>query len=356
MQYFTSTYQDMPTLNKTKKGTKIILKWGGISLLIIFLFLSFGRLATFIKERLTPPPPPQASFGKLPKVSFPNQQKENITYFLDTLSGFLPNFSDRALVHKITITQPTLLALNKIQEKVSQIGFNSKGTQIAQDIYQWTDQDPILQRRITINIFSSDFTISSAYLITSSLQTLENSEDQNSAIELAKSFLLRMSLLPSDLDQEKTKATLYSIEKSTLIPTSKISNAKIVKVDFFQKDLDSLPIYYEKGVASTIDFLIGKENNQLKVVEAHYFHKNISQVSGTYAIKSASEAFAELKLGKAYIASKPQDTVETAIKKVLLGYYIGEGQQDFLMPIVVFVGENDFIAYVSAVRDEWINN
>ena len=346
----------MPTLNKTKKEAKIILKWGGISLLIIFLVLNFGRFVTFIKENLTPPPPPQASFGKLPPIPFPNQQKENIIYSLDTLSGFLPNFSDRAKVYKITPNPPTLLAFDRVQEKVAQIGFNSKGTQIAQDVYQWVDQGSTFQRRITINIFSSDFTLSAPYLITPSLQALENSNEQNSAIEKAQSFFSGLSLLPEDIDHEKTKVTLYSIEKSTLTPTSKISNAKIVRVDFFQKDLENFPIYYEKGIASTINLLIGKENNQLEVVEARYFHKNISENSSTYAIKSASEAFAQLKQGKAHIASISSDALEIAIKKVLLGYYIGEDHQDFLMPIVIFVGENDFVAYISAVRDEWIRN
>ena len=73
-----------------------------------------------------------------------------------------------------------------------------------------------------------------------------------------------MSLLPQDVDENKTKTTLYSIENGTLTLTSKSSNAKIVRVNFFQKDLDNLPIYYEKGVISTIDFLIGKQNSQLK--------------------------------------------------------------------------------------------
>ncbi|MBI4089583.1 MAG: hypothetical protein HY424_02650 [Candidatus Levybacteria bacterium] len=344
----------MPTLNKTKKETKIILKWGGIFLLIIFLFLNFGRITGFLKESFGPPPPPKASFGKLPNISFPSKSQENIIYTLDTVSGTLPNFSDRAKVYKISFLEPTLLALDKTQEKVYEIGFNSKGTQIAPDVYQWIDQTSDLQRRITINIFSSDFTLSSPYLITPSLQTLKPN-DQDNAVELAKSFLSSMSLLPADLDLEKTKMTYYSIEKSALVKTSKISNAKIVRVDFFQKDLDSLPIYYEKGT-SNFDFLIGKENNQLKVVGVRYFYKNISKNSSTYAIKSASEAFLELKQGKAYLASKPQGAVEIAIRKVLLGYYIGEKQQDFLMPIVVFIGDDNFIAYVSAVKDEWISN
>lgn len=348
----------MPTLSKTKKQTQAILRIGGISLLAIFIFMMGLRFLTFVKDILTPPAPPTASFGKLDPLPFPNQQKENIAYSLDTLSGFLPTFSDRAKVYKITMSQPTLRGLETTQEKVSQAGFTSNAIQISQDVYQWTNQNSAFQKRITINIFSSDFTLSSPFLITPSLQTLSSTEEQKNAIEEAKSFLSNMSLFPQDIDEDKTKITLYSIQNGALIQTSKTSNAKIVRVDFFQKDLDNLPIYYEKGITSTIDLLIGKQNNRLEVVDARYFYKNISKDFSTYAIKSAMEAFEELKQGKGYVASKAPDIVEVTIKKVLLGYYIGEGEanQDFLMPVVVFVGDNDFVAYVSAVRDEWINN
>lgn len=346
----------MPTLSKAKRGTQTILRWLGISLFIIFLFLFGIRFLGFIKDIFTPPPAPQASFGKLTPISFPNKPKENIIYSLDTLSGFLPNFSDRTKVYKISTNPPTLLALDKTREKVSRVGFTTNETKIAEDVYQWADKDPSLQRTVTINIFSSDFTLSSSFLTTPALQTLSGSDQKQSAVEKAKSFLSNMSLFTDDLDNQKTKATLYSIEKGELIPTPKLSDAKIVRVDFFQKDLDGLPIYYEKGVGSTINLLVGKENNELKVVSATYFHKNISKNSSTYAIKSASQAFSELKQGMGFVASKPKDIVEVSIKKVFLGYYVGESEQEFLMPVIIFEGDNDFVSYISAVRDEWINN
>ena len=344
----------MPTLSKAKTQTKTILKWAGISIAIIFLFIMGVRFISFVAEILTPPAPPQAVFGKLPRVSFPNQQKENITYTLNTLTGFLPNFSDRAKVYKITQGQPTLLALDKTREKVGKIGFISNETKIAEDVYQWADQES-LQRRITVNIFSSDFTLSSLYLATPALQAL-TLDEKDSAISIVKSFLVNMLEFPEDLDNEKTKTIVYSIEKGALNSTSRFSDAKIIKVDFFQKDLDSLPIYYEKGISSTMNFLVGKTGNDLKVVDARYLHSNISAESSTYAIKSASQAFSQLKEGKSYIASKAPGIVEVTIKKVFLSYYIGEEEQNFLMPVVVFEGDNDFIAYVSAIRDEWISN
>jgi hypothetical protein len=165
-----------------------------------------------------------------------------------------------------------------------------------------------------------------------------------------------MTLSPTDIDGTKTKITSYSIENSSLVGTSKISDTKIVRVDFFQNDIDKLPIYYENGIFSTLDFLIGKEGDNQEVVGATFYHRGISETSSTYAIKTAQEAYSELQKGSAYIASKPDNTVEFTINNVFLGYYIGTADQEFLMPIVIFEGNNNFVAYVSAVKDEWISN
>lgn len=310
----------------------------------------------FVRDLFVPPPPPAAAFGKLPTIPFSNQVKENLTYTLDTLSGFLPNFSDRAKVYKIIPDPPTLLGLDKTREKVSKVGFKSDGIQIAEDMYQWNDQNESLQRTITMNIFSSDLALSSPYLVTQSLQTFSGQNEINRGIDVAKTFLSDISSFPQDIDESKTRTTLYSVTESNLTLTSKATNAKVVKVDFSQKDVDSLPIYYDRGITSTLSFLIGKDNNKLKVVSARFFHKNISETFSTYAIKTASQAYSELQKGNAYIAHKPDNTVEFTIKKVSLGYYIGENKQDYLMPVIAFEGNNNFVAYVSAIKDEWISN
>lgn len=347
----------MPTLSKAKKQTQTVLKWSTISIATILLLFIGIKLITFIVSLIAPPPPPKAAFGKLPHIPFPNQTKENIAYSLDTLTGFLPNFSDRAKVYKITFSPPTLLGLDETRKKVAKIGFSTPGTQISEDTYRWTvNQDKSFQKNITMNIFSSDFIFQSSYLSAESLQTFSGPSEKDHAIDTAKNFLSDMSLFPQDTDEDKTKTTLYSITNNSLTPASKISDTKIVKVDFFQKDLDNLLIYCDKGISSTISLLVGKENRNLEVVDARFFHKNISETSSTYSIKTAEEAFLELQQNQAYIAHKPANTVEFTIKKVFLGYYAGENPQEFMMPIVIFEGSNDFIAYVSAVKDEWINN
>jgi len=345
----------MPTLSKAKSETELVLKWGGIAFGIILLIFMGIKLPGFIMSLFAPPPPPEASFGKLPPISFPDQTKETITYSLDTISGSLPTFSDRARVYRTIPHPPTLLGVDKTREKVSKVGFSFPGTQISEDTYRWENQTKSLSRTITMNIFSSDFTFSSSYLSSKTLQAFSKSDEEDNSVNAAKTFLTNMSLFPQDIDESKTKTTSYSLVNMTIVPTSKISNTKIVKVDFFQKDLSGLPIYYDKGISSSIEFWVGKENNIMEVVGARFFHNDISEIFSAYAIKTAVQAYSELQQGQAYIAYKPTNTVEFTIKNVFLGYYAGAKPQEFMMPIVIFEGNDNFLAYVSAVRDEWVS-
>lgn len=345
----------MPTLNKAKSETKLALKWGGMAFgIILFIFMG-TKFTAFIMGLFSPPPSPGATFGKLSPIPFPNQTKEAITYSLDTISGSLPTFQDRVRVYKTIPNPPTLLGIDKARKKVSKIGFSSPGTQISEDTYRWDFPTKSLSKTITMNIFSSDFTFSSSYLSLKTLQMFSKSDERNNAVDTAKTFLVNMSLFPQDIDESKTKTTLYSIVNMTIVPASKISNTKIVKVDFFQKDLNGLPIYYDKGVSSTIDFSVGKENKIMEVVDARFFHKDISEIFSDYAIKTAKQAYSELQQGQAYIAYKPANVIDFTIKNVFLGYYAGENPQEFMMPIIVFEGNDNFLAYVSAVTDEWVS-
>ena len=345
----------LPNLSKTKVEVKKLIEMGLIILIALILVFILIRILTNVKNAIFPDPSllPQQAFGKLPAIPFPsNSENVNLTYSLDTITGLLPNFQEIVKVYKITPIKPDLLALQRTQEKISRIGFTNEGTAISENLFQWTEQSP--SQTITFNIFSSDFTYLTPYLTSGNMQIFSNSGEIKMAIDRAKSFLDSMSLFPKDIDMEKTKTTQYSIKDNSLFPATSISNTNIVRVDFFQKDIDDLPIYYEKILTSNINLFVGKENKNLKAVEGHYSYKNILDESSTYAIKTAEEAFIELKQGKAYIVQKPQDN-SIQIKNASLGYYMGEEIKDFLMPVIVFQGDS-FIAFVSGVTDEWISN
>ena len=347
----------MLTLSQATSLTKNIAKWSAIIVGSIILLLILVRVGKMLKEIIapTPLPPPTVSFGKLPPIEFPTSASaQKLTYSIDTVTGALPNFPDRAKVFVIEKPSPDLLALKKTEEKVVRAGFSAFGTRVFGNTYQWTYPQSSTLQKINVDIFTLQFSISSAFLGNPSVISGINLPDPGKAKAIAQDLLLDLTSLYDDLDLEKTKANLFSIRDSVLVPATSVSTAQVIEIDFFQKDIDKLSVVYPKVNNSTMNIFVGGGENQPQVVKADFFHQNISSESATYPIKTASDAFLELKNGSTYILSFPNNK-DISIRNVYLGYYMGNKEQNFLMPAVVFEGDNGFIAYVSAVKDEWIN-
>jgi len=341
----------MPTLSKVRSETRSVFKWGSI-LAILFLVVYIGMV---IKEKIipTPKPPPTVSFGKLVAIEFPKSQEvKEAKYVIDTLIGKLPELPDRARVYKIDPGKVDFLSLDRAQEKVSLLGFKNQASFVSENTYQWVARGVRL-RQISYNISSSNFVFSTSFLTNATIgQNNQVAPDQ--AIATAKSFLKSLSSFPEDLDEAKTKTSFYAIKNYTIVPQDQ-STAQIIRVDFFQKDINSSPMRYPNSHRSTIYTLIAGGQNP-EVVEASFQHKNISKDYATYPILTSSQAFAMLQEGKAYSLSYSGTKNEILIKNVFLAYYMEDREQKYLMPIVVFEGDDDFVAYVSAIKDEWINN
>ena len=347
----------MLTLSQATSLTKRIAKWSAIIALSIILLIIFVRVGKTLKEIIapTPPPPPTVSFGKLPAIEFPNNSfPQKITYTIDTVTGALPKLPDRANVFKMGEPNPDLLALKKAEQKVTGEGFSQPAIRISGNTYQWTDSKSPILRKLNIDIFTLDFTVSSSFLSNQAVTLGTNLPNPDNAKGVAQSFLSNMSFLYEDLNLEKTKTNLLSIKNSNLQPATSISTAQIIEVDFFQKDVDKMPILYSKNNSSTMNIFVGGGENQAQVVKSELFHQTISSQSSTYPIKTASDAFLQLRRGEAYILSSQKDE-DVSVRNIYLGYFMANKKQDFLMPIIVLEGDNGFVAYVSAVKDEWIN-
>lgn len=346
----------MLTLHQATEKTKVLLKFGGIFLATIFLLLIVFRIGGNLKEHFfpTPLPPPTVSFGKLKDLEFPqNETNKPLTYSLNTLSGTLPKLSDRATVYKIIPPEANILALQKAEGIVQKIGFTDPPTALSESLYQWASQ-AYLSRKILLNIHSFDFNLSSDFLYNPEVLAAKSLPNENGAIAKAVSFSESLSLFPLDIDKSKTKTTLLTIKNLKPTPTTSLSTANLIRVDFFQKDINKFPIFYPHPSQSTMNVFIASGAVEGQVVEANFYHQNISEIAATYPIKTADEAFLELQKGKAYIASYFGEDKNVIIKDVFLGYYLGEKPQDYLMPIIIFSGDNGFFAYIQAVKDEWI--
>lgn len=349
----------MATLSSVTTLTKTLLKLLGIGIVAILTLLIIYRLFVFVKDKITPPPPPTVSFGKLEKINFPKSKtNETLSYSIDTLTGALPVFPDRANVYETVKPSPDLLALDKATKEMNSIGFNGANTQISETLYQWTENNSnsSLERKIVYDIFSRDFNLSSTFLFDSKVLAGNNLPNETAAINTAQNFLSNLSSFPEDIDTGKTITTLLSIKNGILIPEISLSNTQIVRVSFFQKNLGELPVVYKEPNFSNINIFVGGGDSSPQIVKADFFHHTIASKSATYPLITSTSAFDKLKKGDAYIASFNGEDKKISINEIFLAYYLSDQAQNHVMPVVVFKGNNDFTAYVSAIKDEWIQN
>jgi hypothetical protein len=350
--------QYMLTLSQASKDTKQFLKWGGIICFVIIFVYILLNIAIIVKQIITPPPPPKVTvaFGKLQPQNFPsNTVNQTLSYSINTLSGALPIATPTAKIYQIQYFPPDLLALNKFENRVVSSGYIKGYTQVSDKVFQWQSNNYSgISKIITANINTNNFNITSGFMTDTATLKGKYLPDQSKAIEIAKNMLTNMNFLYDDLDLDKTTTNLYAIQNNTLVPSTSLSNSQIIQVNFFQKDINDLPIFYEKPNSSNINILIGG-GNVSDIVSASFVHQTISDIYSTYPIKTTAQAFEDLKQGKGYIAQYSGISSNIYINDMTLGYYMGSQLQDFLMPIFVFTGNDNFVAYVPAVTDEWIN-
>ncbi|OGH08205.1 MAG: hypothetical protein A2152_00600 [Candidatus Levybacteria bacterium RBG_16_35_6] len=348
----------MITLSKVAFETRAILKWGGIGIGLIILIWIFFALGGTIKKVFfpTPPPPPTVGFGKIQPIKFPPQTEvKDLTYTIDTLSGSLPSFPDRVKVFETTQKEANLLALTNAQKKLNSLGFNSQAVPVDGNVYKWTDRNSV-SRTILFDIFSFDFSLTSSYLNDPDVISGKNLPDEKGAIQSGINFLKNLEAYSDDIDEKKTKTNLYSITNSSIVPASSLSNSQLIQVFFFQKDIDKLAVYYSNPNEPPMSLMVSGGNYQPQIVQGKFNHQIISNENETYPIKTASLAFEELQKGKAYIASYQGTDKNISIKKITLGYFIEDQAQLYVTPIFVFEGNDNFVAYLPAITDEWLSN
>ncbi len=346
----------MPTLSRFKERVFKVGKWLGIAISTILIVVIVFKGIFFVKEALwpTPPPPPTVSFGKLDNIVFPEGIKKTLAFKIDTVSGQLPQFPDRATVFEMATYQPDLLAVEKTTEKVKTLGFSDKPTQISETVYRWQAEPPLSQS-LVVNVNFPEFFLSSNFATNPAVLSAQNLPSEIEAKEIAKSFVSGLSLYPGDINEEKTVAILYSLNNGLIEEATSIANTNLISIYFFQKDIERLPIVYPDA-RSNMNLTIGGGSVRPVIVDARFFYQKVGSKKATYPIKTSREAMEEIKKGKGYVVSIDGEPSEVSIKKVYLAYFIGKQKQDHLLPVVVFEGTNNFLAYVSAVKDEWIEN
>lgn len=300
-----------------------------------------------------PPPPPTVSFGKLSKLPFPEAQKTNLTYSLETAEGGLPTLSTQAKVYFMPKLSANLLSLDVAKNNARGLGFTPTEQEVSPTVYKFPHKanPQTLEMNIVTGVFSISYDLKAD---SSPIQRRPPSPEV--AASIVRSYLSSAELLPEDLSGPTTHEFL-KIEGDKFVYAVSLSESQLVKVNLFRKTYDNLTVFTPDPNTANVWFMVGGAQERDKQVIAgqfHYFPVDESQ-SSTYPLKTAQTAWDELVAGQAFVATPGlnKDGDKVTIRKIYLGYFDPGSPTEFFQPIVVFEGDRGFIAYLPAVTSEY---
>ena len=340
------------TLSDVNAVGRNIVKFSiiGMVAFIVLRMMLTSFVAYWKATHPEPPPAPSMGFGKLTQIDFPLEIIRPDELQLELPNNTLPSFGDRAKVFFMPFSSPSLLADEQAKSKAAKYGFTSQPQIVDNYQYRWFKKEP-LDMTLEMDIRNFNFTLESDYLAQTELLLGSQLPDDYSAVQMVKSFLSRSNSLPADVATNSGQITYLKSLGGELLEAVSLSDADLIQVDLDRYPIDDqYEFYTPKGDEGIISALVtGAYGKDVSVVEMRnsYQHLDYSQIE-TYPLWSVKEAWEALKDGDGYVAQGQE--LETAIiREITLGYYDEFAEQQYMQPIFVFRGDDDFLAFIPAL-------
>ena len=353
----------MASLTKTAEVSRKAIKYGSVAFVAITVLWFLGGAAINYYKALNPPAPmpPAEEFGMLAPIIFPKESARP-QLALELPTGVIPKFADRASVYSAPTKRSGFLDADRAIETARALNFVFKPTIPSPTRYIWSNQDQ-LASKLDMDITSGHFLLTRIWQNSPALLTLSNFVSDQQVTNDTLNYLRKTGLMPEDINNQQ-KIIYLKGEGGKLVPTISLSEADFVQIDFFRNNLDvldpttkivteSYPFYRPSPDYGLIRAILSasRDINQ-QIVSLDYQYTRVDYPSmGVYPIKTGDQAWTELSSGGGYVTSKGPKTGTVKIRRVILGYYDSDQPQMYEMPIYVFLGDQGFTAYVSAIVD-----
>lgn len=348
----------MATLTETAVGVRKLIKLSLLGL-VLFLVFKFGLFMfnTYLRVvKPSPPAPPTVAFGKLPKMAFPEKLHPELTLRLETPTGGTPNLGDRAAVMLMPQARPSFSALDEAKVVADKLNFRNQPSEITERRYRWESSE-FLPSTLEMDIVSGSFILKRNWQADPTILTNKQLPGKEQAEAETKSWLRQIGLNDEILNQGRITVSYLTFQSGQYVKAVSLSEADFVQTDLFRPNINELPVLTEdpgKGVVRLI--FSGSAEAEMRIVQAefNYFPVNTEETA-TYPVKSASQAWRELQTRQGYIAAignNPENVI--SVRRIYLAYFDSTTPQGFLMPVIVFEGDNGFFGYVEAITNEWL--
>ena len=332
------------------------------------------RFAVNLYLTLNPPdePPPTVGFGTLPRLRLPNLEiTGDPEFLLETATGELPSFDDRAEVVAMAPQKTTLLGEEKARELAQELDFGGSGT-LSEDRKTLTFRDAPDQRTLAVNVVTLNFTLSTDISRIASLPK-GRALSSTQAVEEGRAILSRLGLLKFGFDGGNQTSHFYAVEGGTVVEVGSLSEAHFTEVSFFRSLTEvgsqTRPIRPPDPTVGLIKLWITTQQRPdiLNTLAISYRAQEVeidkSRVE-TYPLENVANAWERVQSGEGAAYIELSGEISTvAITRIELAYFDDPIHQDYLQPIYVFSGvvrtqnggEGEFVAYAPAVSSEWLS-
>ncbi len=313
---------------------------------------------------------PDYKFGAVPAIQFPYQPASSKPATYKTNLGRWPSFGEPTFagmkmvnVYKLQNAGFSLSADQKARQIARKLDFRSQPQILSERTYLYNNPGPPLQETLQIDLktmfvqFSTNYLSSSNIFATLDAYGNRQIPQRTSAIKAAKDFLALAELLPDDISDQGSSVDYVTAIGNSLQPVNSALEADYARVNLARQGLPGT----RDGESTTYNFfgpdgfgsiqaVVGRDGTGMdSVVDLtyNYYAMDLND-AGTYLIRPVSQAWEALQAGEGYVIN-PRGLQSATITSVELGYYESHEEQDFLLPIYVFRGESDFVAYVMAL-------
>lgn len=346
----------MASLTHTAIISRKIIRYSIYAIVTIVIARYTYLIGAGIYRRLfpAPPPPPTIGFGPLPVLPFPEKPSyEDLAFLLETPEGGLPELAAQVGVYFMPKPYSSIRALDHAKQKARSLRFDPEGREVTETLYLFQHQEE--PSTLMMNIVTGVFSIS--YDLSANPNVIEQvPPTPEVAVKEIKSYFARANLLPDDISGPATHEFI-KIKEGKFVGAISLSESNLIKVSLFRKSFNDIPSLTpdpnEANIWSIISGARRGKRNQNIAAEYHYFPLDEERAE-TYPLKSSEEGWEDLKSGRGHIARLGQNQEGVIkIRRVYLAYYDAGVYTPFYQPVIVFEGDNNFMAFVPAIAYQY---